>query len=116
MHMGMFLDRVLAYFELESGVDEPAPVVERAFRIVAAQPNPFNPTTRLTYELSTAGTASIALFNVMGQQVRSLDLGSRPAGAHSVTVDAAGLASGLYLARLTVDGQARDAYKLMLMK
>lgn len=116
MHMGDFLNRVLAYFELESDLSEPTPVAARAFRILDAQPNPFNPVTRLDYSLASAGDVSVTLFNMMGQEVHRYAVGTRPAGEHGLTVDASDLASGLYLAQLSVNGQVRDTHKLMLVK
>ncbi|MFA7330219.1 MAG: redoxin domain-containing protein [Candidatus Delongbacteria bacterium] len=110
-----FLEHALAYFG-EVAVDEPAPLVASGFRILGATPNPFNPVTRLDYRLEAAGDVSVSLFNVLGQEVRRLVPGARPAGEHSLLLDASDLASGLYLARLSVNGQARDTHKLMLVK
>ncbi len=110
-----FLERAFNYFEGNVGV-EPAPLVAAGFRILGATPNPFNPVTRLDYRLDAAGDVSVSIFNVLGQEVRRLVPGMRPAGEHNLLLDASDLASGLYLARLSVNGQARDTHKLILVK
>ena len=115
MSVAAFLDHAQAFFDSEEGID-PAPAQEADFHFTAAHPNPFNPATTLEYQLARPGQVSLAVFNALGQQARRLDLGAQPAGTHALVLDAADLASGLYLARLMVDGQARDTQKLMLIK
>lgn len=110
-----FLEHALAYFG-EVSVDEPTPVQVSDFRLLGAAPNPFNPSTTVEYELARAGDVSLSLFNLQGQEVRSLGAGPRAAGTHQMLVDGQNLSSGLYLIRLFVDGEARDAMKVMLVK
>ena len=45
-------------------------------------PNPFNPETWIPYQLAAASSVQIHIYDVMGQQVRTLDLGKRPAGSY----------------------------------
>jgi peroxiredoxin len=116
MDMAMFLEHANAFFESNTGVDLPAPALAKDFRIVAASPNPFNPSTTLEISLASAADVSVAIYNALGQEVRRLEAGRLQAGSHLRTLDASDLASGLYLAQLVVDGQARDTRKLMLVK
>jgi len=63
-------------------------------------PNPFNPTTQITFNLSEAADVTLTVFNLLGQEVAILARGNFNAGQHSLAFDAAALPSGLYLARL----------------
>jgi hypothetical protein len=69
-------------------------------------PNPFNPTTAIAYTLSSSQHARIEVFDLLGRSVAVLQDGVMPAGEHSVTFDAAGLSSGLYLYRLSTPSQS----------
>jgi hypothetical protein len=71
----------------------------------AAYPNPFNPSTVIGYQLSYAGKARLAVYDLLGRQVAVLVSGTMPAGRHQVTFDASGLASGVYLIRLEAGGE-----------
>lgn len=65
-------------------------------------PNPFNPTTTLSYALPTAGDVTISVYDVLGREVRTLAPGLQAPGSQTFTFDAAGLASGLYIYRIQV--------------
>ena len=87
--------------------DEPA--LPAATRLVGASPNPFNPQTRLAFDLAAGGDVRLDVYDLQGRLVRQLVAGPRPAGRHHVTwdgLDDAGnrAASGLYLARLEAGG------------
>ena len=78
-------------------------------------PNPFNPTTTLSFNLPMAGEASLAIYNVQGQLVETLSNGHLSAGNHQVTWQAAGAASGVYLAVLE-SGNQTTSQKLLLVR
>lgn len=86
-----------------------------AFRLDAACPNPFNPTTVIGYSLSVTGQASLQVYDLGGRPVATLVNGMVERGAHSVTFDASDLASGVYFAVLTADG-AVDTKKMVLIR
>ncbi len=66
-------------------------------------PNPFRTSTRISFHLDRGGEVSLALYDVAGREVRRLIDGYREAGAHDLTLDAAGLPSGIYLYRLKTE-------------
>ncbi|MEX2364464.1 MAG: peptidoglycan DD-metalloendopeptidase family protein, partial [Balneolaceae bacterium] len=68
-------------------------------------PNPFNPSTQISYSIPENSFVKLAVYDVMGKQVAELANRQMPAGTHEVNFNASELSSGLYLYRLTTDGQ-----------
>ena len=69
------------------------------------RPNPFNPATTIRYSLNEAADVKLAVYNLLGQEIRSLVQQFQPAGSYTVVWDgrdAAGrqVSTGLYLYRL----------------
>ena len=95
--------------------DASSPVAPSNYILHGASPNPFNPTTTLSFVLPQAGQVKLSVFNVAGRQVAELVNGYRAAGSHEVTFDASNLASGLYLYQLSA-GDFNATGKMMLMK
>jgi hypothetical protein len=76
-------------------------------RLLPNVPNPFNPSTRIRFEMDEPGQAELAVYDARGHLVRRLDDGPRGAGPHSVTWDGTDrsgrqAASGVYYVRLVV--------------
>ncbi|MBI3003820.1 MAG: T9SS type A sorting domain-containing protein, partial [Ignavibacteriales bacterium] len=79
-----------------------------SFNLSQNFPNPFNPTTRISYALPEVASVTVEVFNAIGQSVAVLQSGQQQAGAHQVEFSASGLATGIYFYRLTAlsaDGQ-----------
>ncbi len=96
------------------------PVVEaqdspETFALAPAFPNPFNPSTTLSYTLAETSAARLAIYDLAGRQVAVLADGLQAAGTHQLRFDAAGLPAGLYLARLDANGRS-ETQKLLLVK
>ncbi len=72
------------------------------FALAQNAPNPFNPTTAISYQLSAVSQVRLDVFDALGRRVRTLVNATQTAGSHSATFDAAGLPSGIYTYRLTV--------------
>ena len=78
-------------------------------------PNPFNPSTTISYRLSAVSRVTLRVYDVLGQEVATLVDGRQGAGNHSVTFsaeggfaysgNASGLASGVYVSVLSVNGK-----------
>lgn len=93
-----------AVFAVETSVDHGPETVDRV-ELHAAYPNPFNPDTVIGFRLSVAGWTSLEVYDMLGRRVAMLADAIKPAGEHSVTFDAAGLPSGVYIVRLQADGE-----------
>ncbi len=82
-------------------------------------PNPFNPTTTITYCLPAAGRVSLEIYNALGQKVRTLVQGTQTAGMKSVVWNGASdageaVSSGIYVYRLKTEYGVRSAKMVML--
>jgi hypothetical protein len=94
---------------------EQAVVSPAGFAIVEVYPNPFNPTTTLSYQLSANSPVHLQVFDTAGRLVATLAEGWQEAGSHQARFDGSGLAAGLYFVRLQA-GNVASVTKMMLVK
>ena len=79
-------------------------------------PNPFNPTTTLSFALPAESQVNLAIYDTSGRLVDTLIDSVMPAGIHTVTYEAAiGLASGTYIYRIETPQLTRSG-KMLLLK
>lgn len=64
-------------------------------------PNPFNPSTNITFFLPSSSDAVISIFNNLGQLVKDYSLHNLTAGEHNFKIDLGNMAGGVYFYRLT---------------
>jgi hypothetical protein len=69
------------------------------FNLAQNFPNPFNPTTRIAYQIPVDGFVMIKIYDVVGREVASLVNESKKAGSYDVTFDGSRLSSGVYLCK-----------------
>ena len=86
-----------------------------AFSLSQNAPNPFNPTTSISFTLPESGTASLKVFDTAGRQVATLVNGMSERGQHSVSFDAGQLSTGVYFYTLQFNGQSTTR-KMVLVK
>jgi hypothetical protein len=96
------------------------PAMPKAFALHQNVPNPFNPATRIRFDLPEAAVVKLVVYNVNGQMIRVLADAQMPAGAREVTWDgrdAAGraAASGIYFYRLDA-GRFTQTRKMILIR
>jgi|GEM_PF-1868252 len=85
------------------------------FELAQNFPNPFNPTTSISFTLPEAGEASLKVYDMNGREVATLVNGMTERGTHSVTFDASGLSTGVYFYTLTA-GELTTTNKMVLVK
>jgi hypothetical protein len=79
------------------------------FSLEQNYPNPFNPSTKITFSLPEASQVKLSVFNVLGEEVKTLLNENREAGVHTIDFDASGLASGVYLYKIQIVPVGRQA-------
>jgi hypothetical protein len=100
--------------------DEAGNVVDRITALpktmlVVISPNPFNPATTISYQLTAISPVKLTVYDTAGRPVATLVNGGREPGNHQVTFDGSNLPSGLYFYRLTA-GVNSAVGKMVLLK
>ncbi len=94
--------------------------VPAQFGLFPNYPNPFNPTTSITYQLSAASRVTLKIYDLLGREVKALVNESQSAGRHEASFDGQSYSSGVYICRLAAveeDGERFDAtQRLVLIK
>jgi hypothetical protein len=89
--------------------------IPKDFFLAQNCPNPFNPTTSISFDLPKPGLTTLNVYNLLGQSVAELVNKQMEAGHHQVEFDGSALASGMYFCTLQA-GSFKSSRKLMLMK
>ncbi len=86
-----------------------------AFAVAQNSPNPFNPTTTISFSIPEAGNVAIDVFNVAGQRVDTVVSDFMSAGSHSVTWNASEFSAGVYFYSVKTDNFTKTM-KMTLLK
>jgi predicted outer membrane repeat protein len=102
-----------------SGAGDPPPMVFD-FRLDPCYPNPFNPTTTISFELKNPAEVFLAVYDARGELVRTLESRFYPAGTNSTVWQGKNnhgraVSSGVYFARLTI-GPRSEVQKMILLR
>ena len=98
-----------------TGWDDEGSLEVSEYELYGAYPNPFNPTTTISFNLPEASQIALSVYDVNGRQVETLVEGWMNAGSHEVIFNAANFASGIYFCTLQAEGFTATK-KLMLVK
>ena len=82
--------------------------------ILCNYPNPFNPTTTISYNVASQAQVKLVVYNMLGQEVATLVDGVKSAGSYSASFDASAFNSGTYIYRLFVGDQVFTRRMLLL--
>ncbi len=86
-----------------------------SYELFANYPNPFNPTTQISYQIPKDGFVNLTVYNSLGQEVDVLVNRQQTAGRYTVQFDASNLPSGVYFYRITA-GEFGSVKKMILTK
>lgn len=78
-------------------------------------PNPFNPITNIHYSISESGTVKIVIYDLLGQEIRTIVNEKMNAGNYIVNFDGSDLSSGIYYYSLESNGK-KLTREMLLMK
>ena len=76
----------------------------KSFVLNQNHPNPFNPSTTVSFSLPVEAKITIKLFNMLGQEVAKIAENEFEAGSHSILFKANNLSSGTYIYTLEANG------------
>ncbi|MFH0734547.1 MAG: T9SS type A sorting domain-containing protein [bacterium] len=82
---------------------------------ITAYPNPFNPSTTISYSIPFANNTVIKIYDVLGREVQTLVDEYKTAGTYNLNFNASSLSSGIYLCRIE-SGKYVSTKKLMMVK
>jgi hypothetical protein len=110
-------------FTRVAGTTSVGPIADAAPKVYELSnnyPNPFNPSTQIQYAVPRASNVSLIIYNVLGQQVRTLVDGPQNAGRFTVTWDGRDhsgrvVGSGVYFYRLNA-GETSIVKKMLMLK
>lgn len=105
---------------LALSVDDENTATPNSYHLSYNYPNPFNPTTTISYSLPHRSHVNISIYNIAGERVTTLIDETKPAGEHIVTWDGTDyrgmpVATGVYFYTLKTDDYS-SAKKMLLLK
>ncbi len=97
-----------------------APQLPTEYSLSQNYPNPFNPTTEIQFTVPNSGNVQIVIYNMLGQEVRTLFTGHVQRGTYRLQWDGQSnsgiqMSSGNYIYRMT-SGDFVQSKKMMLIK
>lgn len=98
-----------------TGVDDNYSTVPTSFELMQNYPNPFNPTTTIVYSIPREGNVTLKIYNMLGQEVKTLVNEVKSIGFYRVSFDASSFSSGVYFYSLRTNGFFQTK-KMILIK
>jgi poly(3-hydroxybutyrate) depolymerase len=98
-----------------TGIENALTIVPKTFNLEQNFPNPFNPTTNISFSLPSKSFVSLKVFDLLGKEVTTLVSEEMPAGNYTQTWNAANLSSGIYFYCLKA-GSFTETKKLVLLR
>lgn len=87
----------------------------KKFELSQNYPNPFNPSTTISYNILEASNVKLTIYNLLGQEIKTLVNEFKEAGVHTINFNASELNSGLYIYKLQA-GAFSQTRKMTLIK
>ena len=110
------IDRMLKYVfpSTTTGVEDEETHLPEIFPLYQNYPNPFNPTTKIKFRTEDTGFVSLKVYDILSNEIATLVNNIKPAGAHEIIFNAAGLSSGVYFYTLQA-GKHIETRKMTLL-
>jgi hypothetical protein len=88
--------------------------IPQEFRLDQNYPNPFNPSTTIRFSLPQSDHVSLTVYDLMGRKIATLIDERMEPGEYSTVFDAAGIASGMYIYRITAGARVTTRRMILL--
>ncbi|MEE8404024.1 MAG: T9SS type A sorting domain-containing protein, partial [candidate division Zixibacteria bacterium] len=95
--------------------DEIDGILPSRFVLEQNYPNPFNPTTNIAYTIPSRTDVQLQIYDILGREIESIDLGNKGAGEYIYQFDGSFLPSGIYFYRMLTETHS-ESKKMMLVK
>jgi hypothetical protein len=97
--------------------DQTQSFIPNSLELYGNFPNPFNPSTKISYAIPQSGNVDIVVFNNLGQEVSRLNFAEQSAGRHEVSFNASNLSTGVYFYQVKLNnGFESQVGKMILIK
>jgi len=97
------------------GIEPVSNEIPKVFKLYTNYPNPFNPVTKIKFDIAKNTNAKLYVYDILGKVVETLINGDISAGKYEITFDASSLSSGVYFYKL-VTNDFVDTKKMLLIK
>ena len=115
LQRNLLIKKVLDWFGVATGVDPARGGIPVAYSLDQNDPNPFNPSTEISYTIAEQGFVTLKVYDLVGREVETLVQEVQSPGRYLASFDAADHATGVYFYRLT-SGQFTAIKKMVLVK
>jgi hypothetical protein len=111
-------------YHVDSPTDIPgqpgSPAIPNGFTLCQNYPNPFNAATEITFEIPTRAEVTLTIYNILGETIREIEMGDKPAGKHAIIWDGTddsqrSVSSGVYFYKIRA-GTFVNSKKMILLK
>jgi photosystem II stability/assembly factor-like uncharacterized protein len=100
------------------GISNPSEITPKTYELYQNFPNPFNPTTKINYRLSSPANVKLSVYDALGREIVILTDSRKNSGNYSIEWNAGNLNSGIYFYKLYIDGKETYSItkKMVLLK
>ncbi len=112
---GYSLFEIVVHGAMTTEVTTPTLSMPKSYSLDNNYPNPFNPSTVISYQLPMTSKVSLRIYDLLGREIATLVNGEQSAGWKEVQWNASGFASGIYLVRMQA-GSFVETKKILLTK
>jgi len=85
------------------------------YRLFDNYPNPFNPSTKISYSIKEEGLVTLKIYDILGKEIATIVNENKPSGFYEIEFNASGLSSGIYFYKLQ-SGNFTNVKKMLLTK
>jgi len=116
----IYIDNV-SLKEVATNIDHKDPLIASDYALYPNYPNPFNPFTTIRFSVPNTSHTTLTVYNLLGEQIKTLTNRIYPAGNYQLRFDASALSSGIYVCKMyarEINGQRlfSKTQKLILIR
>lgn len=98
------------------GLEPVSNILPSKFKVHQPYPNPFNPETKIKYELPKSDAVSLRVYDVTGREAAFMNLGMQQRGVYEIVISGEKLSSGVYFLQLQTGSGFKSVKKIVLIK